>query len=235
MADTVESTGFILRHPFLHQAHAHFDYSCREKTLFYEKVPQFYPSHQTKVHIVRVAHPAHHSHADDEDIIFIFIKKYDVLVACSVMQTQQSPKSPCCSLERGAVTQVLQPTKVLEKVEIQYPRTLAVPEPINPVSVSRSCTLRAALAYARLIAIGWSTCYSPIMTFFSAGSTNLSCTSLVQNFVQTNPGPPLKQLLDTRYFISWAKRRVNTFVWLPETWLQMKDNIAVLCLKLATV
>lgn len=103
------------------------------------------------------------------------------------------------------MTQVLQPTKVLEKVELQYPRTLAVPEPINSVSVSRSCTLKAALAYARLIAIGWSTCYSPIVTFFSAGSTDLSCISLVQNFVLTNPGLPLKQLLDSRYFILRAK------------------------------
>ena len=55
MADTAESPEVILGHPFLHQTSAQLDYGRREITLCGEKVPRFNPSHQSRVHIVRVA------------------------------------------------------------------------------------------------------------------------------------------------------------------------------------
>ena len=107
-ANTAESTEVILGHPFLLQTSAQLDYGHREITLCGEKVPSFNPSHQSRVHIVRVARTtvlesgceyvvpgtAHLRHAADEDLILSptkgFIEKQHVLVAHIIVQAQRS-------------------------------------------------------------------------------------------------------------------------------------------------
>ncbi|KAJ7998405.1 hypothetical protein DPEC_G00204600 [Dallia pectoralis] len=99
IADTTENTEVILGHPFLHQTSAQLDYGRREITLFGEKVPRFEPSHQSRVHIVRVARTtvlesgweyvvpgtAHLRHVTEGDLMLSptkgFVEKHHVLVA----------------------------------------------------------------------------------------------------------------------------------------------------------
>ena len=149
MADTAESTEVILGHPFLHQTSAQLDYGRREITLCGEKVPRFNPSHQSRVHIVRVARTtvlesgceyvvpgtAHLRDAADGDLMLSptkgFIEKHHVLVAHLVVQAQRSTNVPIrvfnpgalpVTLKRGVVAGILQPATVREAGAPATPR-----------------------------------------------------------------------------------------------------------------
>ncbi|XDV17606.1 hypothetical protein PO909_023440 [Leuciscus waleckii] len=163
IADTTENTEVILGHPFLHQTSAQLDYGRREITLFGEKVPRFNPSHQSRVHIVRVARTtvlesgfeyvvpgtAHLRHATEGDLMLSptkgFIEKHHVLVAHIVVQAQRSTNVPIrvfnpgtlpVTLKRDAVARILQPATVLGKVEPQPPLAPPALEPTNSVCAS---------------------------------------------------------------------------------------------------
>ncbi|KAJ8008876.1 hypothetical protein DPEC_G00082990 [Dallia pectoralis] len=144
IADTTENTEVILGHPFLHQTSAQLDYGRREITLFGEKVPRFEPSHQSRVHIVRVARTtvlesgweyvvpgtAHLRHVTEGDLMLSptkgFVEKHHVLVARVVVQAQRSTNVPIrifnpgalpVTLKRGVVAGILQPATVLKKMD----------------------------------------------------------------------------------------------------------------------
>jgi hypothetical protein len=148
MADTAESPEVILGHPFLHQTSAQLDYGRREITLCGEKIPHFNPSHQSRVHIVRVARTtvlesgceyvvpgtADLLHAADRDLMLSqtkgFIEKHHVLVAHIIVQAQRSTNVPIIvfnpgalpvTLKRGAVAGILQPSTLLENLDPQPP------------------------------------------------------------------------------------------------------------------
>lgn len=177
-------------------------------------------SHQPEVYVVRVARTtvlesgceyvvpgtARLPHAADGDMMLSptkgFNEKHHVLVAYVIIQMQQStntnPGLTPVTLKRGAVARVLQPAKVLGKVELQSPRAPAVPEPINPVSApvprhlqalyAKSCACLPEDDCGRLAHLLQS--HSDV---FSTGTTDLGRTSLVQHDILTTPGPPVKQ------------------------------------------
>ncbi|CAL8371798.1 unnamed protein product [Gadus morhua 'NCC'] len=148
MANTAESTEVILGHPFLHQTSAQLDYGHCEITLCGEKVPCFNPSHQSQVHILRVARTTvlvsgceyvvpgttDLRLAADGDLMLSptkgSIEKHHVLVAHIIVQAQRSTNVPIrvfnpgalpVTLKRGAVAGILQLATVLEKLEPQPP------------------------------------------------------------------------------------------------------------------